>query len=209
MRYAQLEAVLARQIGVLPGKRPRFQARLKQLQRMGFPEGVNAGKSAKADYNVDHFFQLAAVLELLQMGLTPERSISALRTWWPYHFRKGLLVARVTSHLVGIILAPKDFGGLASAGEVGEDDKIAWSSNSASLMIVDVNDRLDLPATAREILLRSPRSIVLNLTFLMQEMIKGFAENNLDQILIDETLRRWSKESDVFGRVIGEGLPEL
>lgn len=206
MQFRDLEAVLAHLIGVFPAKRPRFQARLKQLQRMGFPVGINVGKAARTEYTVEHLAQLAIVLELLQTGITPERAISFVRSWWD-EIRRGLIAVKALDKVVGIAFAPKDFGGLQSSTSADDgDDKIAWTANGCSLIAVDFDDNNDFYSTARDLMLNSARTVILNLSSIWDMLFKGYAENDLDTLELDQALVAWASEKDRFNRLIGEGL---
>ena len=198
MQYRELESALAKLIGVYPDKRPRFQARLKQLQRMGFPEGVNAGKSARADYRAEQLFKLAFVLELLQIGITPERAISFVRSWWD-KIRRALLLADNSAGSIGIVFMPKDFGGLTQAGEAVDDEQIAWSSNGAAIISTLPGDEADLIDTAKSIA-AEPRSVVLNVSRIWLEIMSEgvLPQEDADEVLAD--VEAWKGDTDMFGR---------
>lgn len=51
-----------------------FRARLKHLQRLGFPSGINTGKGKAAQYGWRELFLQFVALELIELGLTPERA---------------------------------------------------------------------------------------------------------------------------------------
>lgn len=199
MQFREVETALAHLIGVHPGKRPRFQARLKQLQRMGFPEGINAGKTARATYTGGHLFQMAVVLELLQIGITPERAIRFSRTWWDM-IRKGLLLARATHGMaIGIAFHPKDFGGLTSSSEIEEDESVAWRSDGATLFSVDANDYEDAQSTAYQILM-SPRAVTLNLSKIYTDTSAGLELGGTSHSEVMSEMDLWQTQSDIFGR---------
>ncbi len=63
--------------------RPAFQARLRHLRQLGTPEGVNTGKGTRAIYGAKQVFQMAYAVELLMLGITPERASSIVRDFWP------------------------------------------------------------------------------------------------------------------------------
>lgn len=197
MQYRELEAVLAKLIGVYPDRRPRFQARLKQLQRMGFPEGVNAGRSARAEYRADQLFKLAFVLELLQIGITPERAISFVQTWWD-KIRRGLLLAGNTDQLVGIAFWPKDFGGFTH-GEDEADEKIAWTSNGSALVSTRPEDSSDLIDTATA-MATEPRSVILNISRIWAEIVVNGDLPDEDVATLLSDIELWKTDADIYGR---------
>lgn len=199
MQFREVETALAHLIGVHPEKRARFQALLKQLQRMGFPEGVNAGKTSRAAYNASHLFQLAVALEILQIGIAPERAIRFVRTWWD-QIRKGLLLARAMQGvLIGIAFRPKDFRVLTSSGELEDDDLIAWTEDGSMVFSIDPSDTADAWATAHYIL-ESPRAVTLNLSRIYGEICEGLGIGASSSSEIMSELDLWETQSDIFGR---------
>lgn len=166
MQFREVESVLAHLIGVFPEKRPRFQARLKQFQRLKFPEGANAGKTARADYRAEQVFKLAMALELLQVGITPERAINYAQSWWP-KIRKGLIHARIRQAPTAVLFFPKDFGGLT---ESDDSEQVAWTSSGGALMTIDLANAQDTMETA-SILAHQPRTVIINLSRIWHEIM--------------------------------------
>lgn len=75
LTFAQVSRALARSHGISESKNSAFVARLQHLQKLKFPPGTNTGRGRAAKYSVGHLFQLGMVLELAQIGLTPERAM--------------------------------------------------------------------------------------------------------------------------------------
>jgi hypothetical protein len=92
LSFAQAEFVLAFTAGISPKRASAFQARLKQWQKGGFPEGINVGRGVRAAYGAKQVYQLALVLRLLQVGLTPERAQAVVSSAWPA-MRDGIIEA--------------------------------------------------------------------------------------------------------------------
>lgn len=76
--FGEVERTLALAYNIADDKRTAFAARLKHLQKRGFPPGINTGRGRAAVYNVGHLVLLGVALELNQLGLTPERAIKAI-----------------------------------------------------------------------------------------------------------------------------------
>ena len=74
------------------GKSETFRSRLKQWQKMGFPEGTKVGKGVKAEYGALQIFQLILLIKLLSIGLTPERAQNLIKFGWP-RFKFGFIEA--------------------------------------------------------------------------------------------------------------------
>ncbi|WP_144036782.1 hypothetical protein [Sphingopyxis witflariensis] len=82
MSFATLETTLAVHFGIPPDDYGKFRARIKQLQRLGFPPGVNVGRGTKFAYTVDHFLQSGIALELLNSGLTGKLVTDLVTEHW-------------------------------------------------------------------------------------------------------------------------------
>jgi hypothetical protein len=82
LTYKQLETTLAAHLQINPDRIPTFRSRIKQLQRLEFPSGVNVGRGAKMVYTGEHLFKLVTAFELLGVGL-PAQSVTELteRHW--------------------------------------------------------------------------------------------------------------------------------
>lgn len=76
--YGELEDFLAEIHGVAPEKRTALKGRLKHFQRLGWPSGTNKGKGARVEYGIGQTMNLAMGMEMLQLGLTPERVVEQL-----------------------------------------------------------------------------------------------------------------------------------
>lgn len=81
--YALAQFALAFVNGIAPAKAETFNSRLKQWQKMGFPDGVNVGRGVKAEYGARQVFQLLFMLKLMRVGLTPQRAQEVVRSAWP------------------------------------------------------------------------------------------------------------------------------
>ena len=65
-------------------ERSTLAARLKYFQRGGFPSSdINVGTGARTSYNVEPFWQIVFVFELLRFGLPPALAMSLVRRAWP------------------------------------------------------------------------------------------------------------------------------
>lgn len=77
--FATVDAILSRINMIRADAGTAFAARLKHLQRLGFPEGVNTGRGHAAVYNIGHLCDLNSALQLIQLGYLPERAIVSVR----------------------------------------------------------------------------------------------------------------------------------
>lgn len=63
--------------------RTKFQARLKNYLRLGFPEGLVEGRGRAAKYLPQHVFQLELALQFAELGVAPFRAVQALKRHMP------------------------------------------------------------------------------------------------------------------------------
>lgn len=84
LSFGEVRNVLAYSALIHPDQEEAFVARIKQWQKSpyNFPKGTNVGKGVRAVYGADQFFQLAFVIELLRIGLPPERAILFTESMW-------------------------------------------------------------------------------------------------------------------------------
>jgi len=82
LTFAQAQFALGFVAQIAPERVEAFESRLKQWQKMGFPEGVNVGRGTKAAYGATQTFQLLFLLKLLQVGLTPDRAQRVVLAGW-------------------------------------------------------------------------------------------------------------------------------
>ena len=78
--FGQVEKALALTQNIREDRRSAFANRLKNIQKAGFPNGINTGRGKAARYNAGHVLQLGLLLELNQLGLSPERSITVIES---------------------------------------------------------------------------------------------------------------------------------
>lgn len=79
LSYGELEDFLAHIHHVAPEKRTALKGRLKHFQRLGWPAGTNKGKGARVEYGIGQTMCLAMGMEMLQLGLTPERVVDQFK----------------------------------------------------------------------------------------------------------------------------------
>lgn len=78
LTYSQLEDFFAEVHNVAPQKRIALKGRLKHFQRLGWPAGTNKGKGARVNYGIGQTMSLAIGMQMLELGLTPERVVEQL-----------------------------------------------------------------------------------------------------------------------------------
>lgn len=88
LTYGQLELTLAIHLRVHPDKVPTLRSRIKQLQRLQFPPGVNVGRGSKMEYTGEHLFMLVTAFELIGLGLPAQTVCNLVTDHWA-HFSAG------------------------------------------------------------------------------------------------------------------------
>ena len=82
MSYGQLEMTLLGHFRIHPDKVSTFRSRIKQLQRLQFPPGVNVGRGTKMTYTSEHLFMLVTAFELIGSGLTAQLACTIVTDHW-------------------------------------------------------------------------------------------------------------------------------
>jgi hypothetical protein len=82
--------------GIASHQRTAFQARLKNLHRLGFPQGIGQGRGKAIIYGARELLLMAVAVELAQVGLTPERIIEVIQDdeyplWMAVHMAASAL----------------------------------------------------------------------------------------------------------------------
>jgi hypothetical protein len=95
--YRRLEAVLIAHLAIDPERYSTFRSRIKQLQRLNFPSGVNIGRGEKMVYSAEHLFKLVTAFELIGMGLPAQAATQIVEKNW-YDIRGGYGLAQ--RHLI-------------------------------------------------------------------------------------------------------------
>lgn len=83
MTYKQLEKALISYFKIKPDREGTFRSRIKQLQRLEFPSGVNVGRGTKMTYTGEHLFKLTVAFELLSSGLPALAATQLVELHWP------------------------------------------------------------------------------------------------------------------------------
>jgi hypothetical protein len=82
LSYRQLEATLAAYLNVHPDKVATFRSRMKQLQRLEFPAGVNIGRGVRMTYTAEHLLQLAVAFEVMGTGVAAKAATELVSEYW-------------------------------------------------------------------------------------------------------------------------------
>lgn len=81
--FGGVESMLASCHRVSSANRTKFQARLKNYLRLGFPEGLGEGRGRAAKYLPQHVFLLELALQFAELGVAPFRAVRALKRHMP------------------------------------------------------------------------------------------------------------------------------
>ena len=81
--FGRLELVLSTYFRIDPDRAGTFRARIKQLQRLNFPAGVNVGRGARFEYEIEHLVKLTLAFELLAVGIPAKLATELVEQGWP------------------------------------------------------------------------------------------------------------------------------
>lgn len=186
LTYAELEDFLAELHRVAPEKRIALRGRLKHFQRLGWPEGTNQGKGARVQYGIGQTMSLVMAMEMLQLGLTPERVVEQMTysmTYLPQGFQASLKAIREGDEdEILYVFSPECLYSLR-----GIDDE---RQGIQSVMIA----KSKMPELANSPpFSRTFRYAVINLSELMSAYLSYFLKSkNVDEQLVADALDNWS-----------------
>lgn len=182
-----MEEVFAALHMIAPDKRGAFQARMRHLQRLGFPPGTNTGRGRPAEYGFDQALLLALVFELNELGVSPERAIGILRPRKAavLHELKYVCRNRSTSSVAGAELMYFDPRSLADLGTVAPNE-------SERVDNVKFGRARDLSQYFHPHHQRSPRLAVIDLRKVVSGLLAALsALPELDAARVEAQLTEW------------------
>ena len=78
LSFSQVVSPLSRVFRIKEDRLSAFSSRIKNLQRGGMLPDINTGRGVAARYGPEHVFLIASALQLIDVGLTPERAIEVI-----------------------------------------------------------------------------------------------------------------------------------
>lgn len=174
-----MEYALARYFDVTPEASSRFRARIKQLQRLEFPSGVNVGRGAKMPYGAEHLVKLVLAFELIDCGMTAKPASELIERHWR-EFQIGLGTASLADPTASNIFASIQLNAL-------EDT----AGSSSVVSIDDENSRRNLEQLTPW---GTVAHISMNLSAMVQRLLeRTAASRNLPSFALDIDLHEWGK----------------
>ena len=156
LSYRQLETILAAYLNVHPDKIGTFRSRMKQLQRLEFPVGVNIGRGVRMTYSAEHLLQLAAAFEVIGAGLAAKAATDIVSLHWDrFQAAFGRAHKKLgygnTDHETFVCIAGKP----PVAPERERDDQVSVHDLTSLTEQVLCFPRADSPSRAGMLLLRA------------------------------------------------------
>lgn len=192
--FGQVDALLAGLHDIASERRTQFQARLRNFQRLGIPEGVSAGRGKAALYKPPAVVELALALELAQLGLLPERIIEV---YWSNKYSVLMALRDATQILLGHPALPSDDDGTPTPvfiffdptalaplvkGFGEREDQAAATLYYGGIQLIHANFSKLMSGSVR-------RLSFINVTSLLSATVSGLS--NDESILFMEELLSW------------------
>ena len=180
--FGILEHALTRYFEVLPEDTARFRARIKQLQRLEFPSGVNVGRGVKMPYSTEHLLKLVLAFELIDNGMTAKPATLLIEGMWG-RFRAGIGAVAHASSDSSYVYA--DIYPNVLADSTGEQSVV---------LIEDENSRMNSVQPTRW---GRVSFLSVCLTAMVARILKQTEESRkLANFFMELELRGWFEESD-------------
>lgn len=187
LTFAQLKTTLASHLKVDELKLDKFQMRLKQLQRLGWPRGVNNGRKTRVSYTAQQLLESAFIFELIELGLSPERAIGLVEFWWD-SLRDAFLRARDQPFPIVLAFLRGDFAGL-----LPEKDHVLSVEEGIAIIGVDPEDRAD-ELRASLALLATSRASLINVSKVLSGLTTGMKEAGVESAFVWAQTEPWREE---------------
>jgi len=187
LTFAQLKTTLASHLKVDGLKLDKFQMRLKQLQRLGWPRGVNNGRKMRVSYTAQQLLELAFIFELIELGLSPERATGLVEFWWD-SVRGAFLLARDKPFPVVLAFLRGDFAGL-----LAEKDRIIPVEEAIAIIGIDPDDSAKELRTALALIATS-RASLINVSEVLSGLTTGMKKTGVESSFVWAQTEVWRQE---------------
>lgn len=178
--FGDLEDILAARHRIVGRHRTKFQARLKNLHRIGWPIDFKSIKGKASTYNPGAVVDMALAMELTQLGMSPERVIHVLSAnRWATLKAYELAAAALAGHTYKEIHRARPNGGslsmfvyfdpagLSSMSVVSEEDQAASDISADTFFYGELEKVID--NLANWTITEATRISLVNITALIEE----------------------------------------
>lgn len=205
LNFGTAEDILCDHFRIGEDNRSKFRARLKQLQRMGFPDGINVGRAVNAKYGPTQIFQLAFALEMISFGMTPERATENTRRWWD-EFRAALLAAQISERPICCFLLGNDMGFFGEQGAKSEHANSRANSLWRTVSAPNPNDAhaLDEAIALIDSIALMDREFGISMTTLLHSLTDAIAKIVENPSTFWEEVSEWQNVVDRFDRPLSQ-----
>jgi hypothetical protein len=180
--FGRLEALLSTYFRIDPDRAGTFRARIKQLQRLNFPSGVNVGRGARFEYEIEHLIKLTFAFELLAVGIPAKLATDIVEQGWP----------RIA---VAVQLAVGDYWSTAVEEDVYcifAPDLLSDSSELAQSVLVYEKKHFLEAATNDGF--RPAAILAVNVTKLMRRLYVQCDQIRIEKFGVQLAIRQWETE---------------
>lgn len=176
LSFGRLEAVLSAYFRIDPERSGTFRARIKQLQRLNFPSGVNVGRGVKFEYGLDHCLKLIVALEFMGLGL-------------PAKFVSDIVEGSWRRFAIGFQISPVSWLDPEGADEIFarlKMDLLAEAYNPAETVYIYDFDHFD-----NNVVRDAQPILAVNLTAVFRQFVKCLELIRLCGDSLDFAIRQW------------------
>lgn len=195
LTFSQVETALASNLGVTEQNRDRFRARLKQLQRSGWPTGVNTG-GTRPSYGARQLLELAFVLELLECGISPDRAVRLIKGWWDSVQKAFVRAQRGQDKQIMLGFFQTHFTGLSlrkDGADIGEPDEGAF------IFSITPDETAETLVGLRDVL-SAPRYIAINVSNILLGLTVGLRMAGAEGAFVWAQTEEWRIDRENLGR---------
>lgn len=212
LTYAEVEELLARLHNVHSLRRTALMGRIKNLQRLGWPEGTNVGKGARVRYDTRRVLSLVVAFELMAAGVTPDRAVTLLslllKHQLPTAFLAAIKSANAESYKVELNTVANTVDGQTGKAYFHGVGDVLLVLDPDSLQPLRIDEDLPFDATIVSDETGSlthymrgfhrRRAAVINFSLLLEhlaEALEGIAA--LDLAIMERDLEQWKQSIEI------------
>ena len=156
---------------------------VRYFQRLGWPQGTNAGRGGRVRYDARQTLQMCCGFELLQLGLSPERVVRfmvRMEVMFAQAFHKAAL-----GEIIFVMFDPAILSSLAWGGDIEKNDQFCWLIDS---------DRLTQRFKQYDSLAQKRRLAWINVSVLLARVLAALGEDAPKEAELICELSAWASE---------------
>lgn len=128
LSFGDVELILRARFSIDIDRMPAFRGRLQNLQRKGFPAGVNTGKGKPALYGFSQISELTLAFTFIDLGMQPDQAVELVQS-------RGTEIIEEIKGYVYFLDIERDLQACLEVSKKGDMPKLRESPDSAVIVV--------------------------------------------------------------------------